>query len=170
MKTTSFSILINQFLRKIEKDRNFFTYYNISEEEALNLAKLQANEYVMEAVDILTDRCFPDIDFYDISYDAENKEYVFNVELTKREIGLLTNLMKEVYFDRDFVRLKAFEVAMTPTDLNQFSPANERNSFTNMVEKIKYENEVRISRYIATDRMTGKPKMINYGSGVKKAR
>ena len=156
--STSFEKIINKFFRKIEKDREFFSYYNVSLEEAMQLAKEQANGYLLEAVEKLTDECVPDIDFFD--YDEELQ--VFNFKLTEKEIGLLTDLMREVYFERDFVTLKAFKIAMTPSDLNQFSPASERKTFTDMVNGIKSENVGKISQYASVDRMTGKKKLINY--------
>ena len=156
--STSFEKVINRFFRKIEKDREFFSYYNVSLEEAMQLAKEQANGYLLEAVEKLTDECVPDVDFFD--YDEELQ--VFNFKLTDKEIGLLTDLMREVYFERDFVTLKAFKIAMTPSDLNQFSPASERKTFTDMVNGIKSENVGKISQYASVDRMTGKKKLINY--------
>ena len=156
--STSFEKVINKFFRKIEKDREFFSYYNVSLEDAMQLAKEQANGYLLEAVEKLTDECIPDIDFFD--YDEELQ--VFNFELTEKEIGLLTDLMREVYFERDFVTLKAFKIAMTPSDLNQFSPASERKTFTDMVNGIKSENVGKISQYASVDRITGKKKLINY--------
>ena len=155
---TSFEKVINKFFRKIEKDREFFSYYNVSLEDAMQLAKEQANGYLLEAVEKLTDECVPDIDFFD--YDEELQ--VFNFKLTDKEIGLLTDLMREVYFERDFVTLKAFKIAMTPSDLNQFSPASERKTFTDMVNGIKSENVGKISQYASVDRVTGKKKLINY--------
>ena len=156
--STSFEKVINKFFRKIEKDREFFSYYNVSLEDAMQLAKEQANGYLLEAVEKLTDECVPDIDFFD--YDEELQ--VFNFKLTDKEIGLLTDLMREVYFERDFVTLKAFKIAMTPSDLNQFSPASERKTFTDMVNGIKSENIGKISQYASVDRITGKKKLINY--------
>ena len=156
--STSFEKIINKFFRKIEKDREFFSYYNVSLEDAMQLAKEQANGYLLEAVEKLTDECVPDVDFFD--YDEELQ--VFNFKLTEKEIGLLTDLMREVYFERDFVTLKAFKIAMTPSDLNQFSPASERKTFTDMVNGIKSENVGKISQYASVDRITGKKKLINY--------
>lgn len=156
--STSFEKIIAKFFRKIEKDRDFFAYYNVDFSEAMSLAREQANGYLLEAVEKLTDECVPDVDFFD--YDEELQE--FNFVLTNKEIGLLTDLMREVYFERDFVTLKAFKIAMTPSDLNQFSPASERKTFTDMVNGIKSENIGKISQYASVDRKTGKKKLINY--------
>ena len=156
--STTYEKIIAKFFRKIEKDRDFFAYYNVDFSEAMSLAREQANGYLLEAVEKLTDECVPDVDFFD--YDEELQE--FNFVLTNKEIGLLTDLMREVYFERDFVTLKAFKIAMTPSDLNQFSPASERKTFTDMVNGIKSENIGKISQYSSVDRKTGKKKLINY--------
>lgn len=156
--STSFEKIISKFFRKIEKDREFFAYYNVDFNEAMALASEQANGYLLEAVEKLTDECVPDVDFFD--YNEELQE--FNFALTNKEIGLLTNLMREVYFERDFATLKAFKVAMTPSDLNQASPANERKTFVDMVNGIKSDNVGKISQYSSVDRKTGKKKLINY--------
>lgn len=156
--STSFEKIIDRFFRKIEKDQDFFAYYNVTLDDAMGLAKKQASGYLIEAIEKLTDECIPDVDFFD--YDEELQE--FNFKLTKKEIGLLTDLMREVYFERDFVTLKAFKIAMTPSDLNQFSPASERKTYNDMVEGIKIENIGKISQYESIDRNTGKKKLINY--------
>ena len=118
----------------------------------------QAVGYLYDAIDLLTSKCEPDTDFYD--YDEELLQ--FNFELTQREIGLLASLMYEVYFERDEALLKAFKIRMTPSDLNQFSPANERKSFEDMLQRIKDENTNKIAKYVSTDRNTGKRKVIDH--------
>lgn len=156
--STLFEPIRIKFFKKIEKDKDFFTYYNITVEEAMELAESQANGYLTEAIEKLTNTCTPDIDFMD--YDETTE--IINEDLTKKEIGLLTDLMREVYFERDFVMLKAFKIAMTPSDLNQFSPASERKTFSDMVEKIKLNNVNNISHYSSVDRITGKSKQIDH--------
>ena len=145
-------------LRKIEKDKDFFAYYNLSVSEVQSLVMEQATGYLYDAIDLLTSKCEPPVDMY--NYDEELME--FNFELTQREIGLLASLMYEVYFERDEALLKAFKIRMTPSDLNQFSPANERASFENMLQRIKNENTNKIAKYVSTDRNTGKRKMIDH--------
>ncbi len=157
-QATSFDKVMSRLLRKIEKDKDFFSYYNVSVSEVQSLVMEQAKGYLYDAIDLLVSKCEPDVDFY--NYDDELE--MFRFELTQREIGLLASLMYEVYFERDETLLKAFKIRMTPSDLNQFSPANERASFENMLARIKTENRNDISRYISTDRKTGKRKTINY--------
>lgn len=157
-QTTSFDKITSRLLRKIEKDKDFFEYYNLSVSEVQSIVMEQAVGYLYDAIDLLTSKCEPDTDFYD--YDEELLQ--FNFELTQREIGLLASLMYEVYFERDEALLKAFKIRMTPSDLNQFSPANERKSFEDMLQRIKDENTNKIAKYVSTDRNTGKRKMIDH--------
>ena len=156
--STLFEPIIEKFLKKIEKDADFFSYYNVPIKDAIQLAKEQATNYLYEAIEKLTDGCTPDVDFFD--YDEDSAE--FNFDITKKEQGLITDLMRQVYFERDFALLKAFKISMTPSDLNQFSPASERKTFTDMVKMIQQDNEVKISKYASVDRLTGKKKTINY--------
>ena len=157
-QATSFDKITSRLLRKIEKDKDFFEYYNLSVSEVQSIVMEQAVGYLYDAIDLLTSKCEPDTDFYD--YDEELLQ--FNFELTQREIGLLSSLMYEVYFERDEALLKAFKIRMTPSDLNQFSPANERKSFEDMLQRIKDENTNKIAKYVSTDRNTGKRKMIDH--------
>ena len=157
-QTTSFDVIISRFLKRIEKDADFFSYYNVSVSEAQTLVVEQATGYICDAVDLLMSKCEPDVDFY--NYNTEDR--VFNFEMTQREIGLVSSLMYEVYFERDEALLKAFKIRMTPSDLNQFSPSNERKTFEDMLATIKRDNINKISRYIATDRETGKRKTIDH--------
>lgn len=155
---THFDVVLDRLLRKIEQDKDFFAYYNVSVTDAQTLVRERAEGYLYDAIDLLTDKCEPDVDFYD--YDKNIQQFGFN--LTSREIGLLASLMYEVYFTRDEALLKAFKIRMTPSDLNQFSPANERNSFENMLEKIRQKNTNAIAKYVSTDRITGKRKTIDH--------
>ena len=155
-QTTSFDKVISRLLRKIEKD--IFAYYNLSVSEVQSLVMEQAVGYLYDAVDLLTSKCEPEVDFY--NYDEELQ--IFNFELTQREIGLLSSLMYEVYFERDEALLKAFKIRMTPSDLNQFSSASERKTFEDMLQRIKNENTNKIAKYVSTDRNTGKRKTIDH--------
>ena len=157
-QTTSFDKVITRLLRKIEKDKDFFAYYNVSVSTAQELVLEQATGYLYDAIDLLTSKCEPDVDFYD--FDEEL--LVFNFKLTSKEIGLLSSLMYEVYFERDEALLKAFKIRMTPSDLNQFSSSNERRTFEEMLQRIKNENINKISKYVSTDRETGRRKTIDH--------
>lgn len=157
-QATSFNEIIDRLLRKIENDKDFFAYYNLSVSEAQSLAIERSVGYLYDAIDLLISRCEPEVNFYD--YDSEVMR--FNFKLQPREVGLLASLMYEIYFERDEALLKAFKIRMAPSDINQFSPSNERKTFIDMLEKIKAENIKNVSKYASTDRKTCKRKSIDY--------
>ena len=156
----AFPRLINRFMRLIEKDADFFSYYNVDPEEAFELAKEQARGYIFDAIDLLHSMCQPQVDFYD--YDEDEGDFGF--EITNREAGLLALLMRQVFYERDYALLGAFKIALTPKDLNYFSPANERRTFVNMLNQIRRDNRMRISQYVSVDRLTGGPVFIDYAA------
>lgn len=146
------------FWNKIEKDKTFFQYNNISPEAALSIAKERSKSLIIEAITRLTLSCTPDVDFNNYNADLEQ----FNIDCTNIEKDLLASLMREKYFDRDKSLLKAFEVRFAPSDLKVFSPAEERRTFLSMYQDIVKENNITISQYKNKDRLTGQFKSINY--------
>lgn len=159
--STTFEKIYEPFFYKIENDNNFFVYYNISQEEALTLAKQRAKSLLIEAIAKLSlSLKNPDIDF--TNYDIDNE--IFNVDFTNDEINLIVQVMFERYLERDVVKLKALQMRYAPSDLKVFSPANERSSFLNMKQYVDYELEKLIDRYNSRDRLTGEMKLINYGA------
>lgn len=158
--STTFEAIYEPFFYKIENDKDFFVYYNLTSSEALVLAKQRTKSILTEAITRIVFSCTPDIDF--TKYDTTTE--TFTETFTKNEINLIVQAMFEKFLERDVVKLKAFKLRFTPSDLNAFSPANERNSFMNMHEFIVYQSDVMIDHYASTDRLTGKKKMINYSS------
>lgn len=156
---TNFEEIFDRVLHRIEKDTDFFSYYNVkSKSEVENLIKEQLTFFLYDAIDKIYDKGEPKINFYDYDIDLQQ----FNVNLTKREIGLLSNLIFLVYLERQEALLGAFKVRMTPSDLAVFSPANERNSFLNLVNDVRQECDIALSKYFSTDREGLRRKTINY--------
>ena len=75
MSTTSFDLFYTRFFNKVEKDADFFDYYNHTEEESMEIAKQRAENYLIEAVDELKTKCETTVNFYDM--DMENKCFNF---------------------------------------------------------------------------------------------
>ena len=94
METTAFSVFYSAFFDKMEQNRKFFKYFNLSDEEAMEIAISRAETYRKEAVAKLLLQCSPDVDFNDV--DLENK--CFNFKATNTEIELIANLMFEKYY------------------------------------------------------------------------
>lgn len=156
---TSFNTVINRLLRRIEKEPDFFACYNnVSMSEVEELVRTQAEGYIYDAIDKIYNVMTPDIDWYD--FDIELQQ--FNVDLTTREIGLLSSLMYQVYLERQEALLGAFKIRMSPSDVNTITPSTERRTFMELCEKVRHENDIALSHYASTDRLTGEHKSIDH--------
>ena len=68
---TLFEYLFERFYRRIEKDEEFFNYYNVDISEAIQLAHDRAKGCLIDALDILssTSKLQDDFSDYDIGTD-----------------------------------------------------------------------------------------------------
>ena len=82
---TTYEQLYTPFFNRIEKDATFFSYYNLTEEEALEIAQSRTKNYLNEAITILQRNCTLDIE---IILDDELEE--ISADLTLNEINLIT--------------------------------------------------------------------------------
>lgn len=156
---TKFEKILNKFYDRIEKDEDFFNYYNVDIEEAKKIAENRAKNYLCESLDELSCLSGLDIDFSD--YDDELEQ--INFKLLPKEIKLIVELMFLYYMKRDEVLLHAMEINFTPSDLSVFSPANERTSYKNFIEKLENNIDIKIDDYKNRDRKTNELKQfINY--------
>jgi len=158
-----FETLYEAFFDKIEKDKDFFSYNNVPIEYALDIAKMRSNRYLKEALSAISLKCTPDKcgkNFID--FDDKNK--VLNYDLSYIEIDIIASVMYEKYLFREFSKLKAQANRFTTKDLNVFSPANERNSFSAMYNLIVQANEVMIDRYNSIDHTTGNTLTLDYSN------
>ena len=70
-----------------------------------------------------------------------------------------------IYMKRDETLLHAMEINFTPSDLNVFSPANERTSYRNFIAQLEHDIEIKIDDYKNRDRKTNALKQtIDYSS------
>jgi len=151
MASTEFDTIKDKFYNRIEKDEKFFNYYNLSLEEATELAESRATNYLLEALDELSMQGNFEVDFSD--YDEDMEEV--NFEMTKTEIKLIVEMMFLAYMRRDEAKLHAMELNFTPSDLTVFSPANERTSYRNFIAQLQNKVDVMIDNYKYRDRKTG---------------
>lgn len=157
--STSYDKFYSVFFDKVEKNTEFFNYYNLTDEESLSLAKQRAKVYLKEAIAKLTLKCTPDVDFRDYDDTLE----VINVDATNGEIDLIANLMFEMFLTKDIAKLTAFSPYFTASELKTvLSPANERTSFMSMLEEVKKDNIDAIDGYQSKDRLTGKLKTLDF--------
>lgn len=151
---TTFDYLFNRFYKRIEKDEEFFNYYNVDVEEAIRLAHERAKGCLIDALDRLSSTSNLQVDFS--NYDAEIEELGFKT--TNKENKLIVDLMFQVYMERDLPLLHAFKINFTPSDLTVFSPANERNSYESFIKRLNDDNEIALDDYKSRDRKSGKLK------------
>lgn len=154
--TTEFTTILNRFYNRIEKDEKFFNYYNIDLSEAQKIAEQRATNYLIESLDDLSMLNNLDVDFSD--YDEELGE--INFQLLPKEINLLVEMMFLKYMKRDEALLHAMEINFTPSDLNVFSPANERTSYRNFINELSKAVDAKIDDYKNRDRKTNALKQL----------
>ena len=151
---TTFDYLFNRFYKRIEKDEEFFNYYNVDVEEAIQLAHERARGCLIDALDRLSSTSNLQVDFL---IDFEEIEEL-GFKTTNKENKLIVDLMFQVYMERDLPLLHAFKINFTPSDLTVFSPANERNSYEAFIARLDNDNEIALDDYKSRDRETGKLK------------
>lgn len=157
---TAFQTLNDLFFLKIEEDGDFFYYYNLTPEESMELANERANGYLKQAIAKFWSKCGDLLDIYDFDADAQT----FNFDLKDVELDILSNLMIEEYFKSHKAKLRAFTLNFTPSDLQVFSPANERKTFLELYQDLKIENAIMLDNYAGRNRDTGAANTINYTS------
>ncbi len=152
--TTPFEKICKRFYDRIEKDENFFNYYNVSVSEAVSIAEQRAKNYLVESLDELSSIGNLDVDFSD--YDDEIE--TINFKLYSKEIKLIVEIMFLTYMKRDETLLHAMEISFTPSDLTVFSPGNERTSYRNFIADLAKSVDDKIDEYKNRDRKTNKLK------------
>lgn len=157
---TSFELPINRFFARIEEDREFFQYHNLSDTAAFQLAQTRATNYLRDAIDKMMLEGMPEIDFSDVDEVVAQ----FNADLTSREIYILASLMYEFYLAKDIAKLKTYNVNYTATNLRVFDPSNARSTFQSLYDGVVAKNQLLLDQYRNTDRLTGAYKTIDYGS------
>lgn len=148
---TAFEDVINAFYHYIENDVDFFNYFELDEDECMEVAGQRAEVLLIEATSYLSRKMVFENVFS--MYDADSKE--FDEALSFSEINLLVKTMFLMYLQRDLTMLRTFHGVMTSSDLNMYSPANERKTFVEMVQKYEADLQVEISEYLMRDRNTG---------------
>lgn len=158
---TPVEAVIERFFNRIEKDRDFFQYFNLSESEAVTIAEKRADAYFDEAIQRLIIEGKPSVDFTDIE-GTPCTGRTFGFDLTPQELYLIPSLMYEAYLSRDMAYLKTLSVNYTATDLRVFDPSNARSTFMTMYNFVHDQNEAMLDRYRNTDRLTNEYIGIDY--------
>lgn len=153
---TPYEDLIDRFLKLIKKDKKFFRYINLADDEIVSIVNERALELLGLAVDRLIVDGMPSVDFND--RDDEK----FNFELTASEKLIIPSLMYEYYMREDIAYIKILSVNYTPNNLRVFSPDNARTSFNNLYTTVCEQNIKLLDTYRNSDRDTGELKSIDF--------
>lgn len=154
---TLFEDIYKLFFDKIVQDIDFFDY-GTTEEEALDIAKKRSKAYLLKSIDNLVNQCNVDVDFYNKDDILEQ----FNFDLVSREKTLLSNMMYEIYYEQDLVKLRLFEEYFSRKDLKRFDPNAQKKLYLDSLNLIKAENIKQIKNYESRDRITGQLKGLDY--------
>lgn len=148
---TAFEDVKNAFYNYIENDVDFFSYFELDEDECMEVAGQRAGVLLSEATSYLSRKLIVE----NVFSAANSSKERFTDTLTDAEVNLLVKTMFLMYLQRDLTKLRTFHGVMTSSDLNMYSPANERKTFVDMVQKYEEDLKIEISEYQMRDRKTG---------------
>lgn len=157
---TSYQVVFNRFIKKLKNDDSFFQYGNLTELEIEQMVDEHLVSLLGRSIDKIYEYGLPDFDFY----NKDDTSQVFNGDLIPQEISLLSDIMYFTYIEEDRNKLKVFGLSFRNSELNVFSPANERKSYLDMLEKIETKVVNSIGNYLARDRDTWQLKSIYGGN------
>lgn len=151
--------VISLFFDKLEEDPDFFSYYGVSEADAMALAKERAHSYLKEA--IIYFKRNVELNFALGLETVEMVEY-FQAPITEDEADILADIMVWKYIERGIAKLKPKTNMFSAAELKLLhSPAAERASFLQMVASLRLNLEIALSKYAGKDRLTGKSKVVD---------
>ena len=151
---TSYEIVINKFVKKIKQDIKFFMYNNLTKEEILQTIRESSLDLLESACDELE----PQLDQISLSNRDDDIES-FDDDLTRIEIDTISDMMKVIYMREPLVKLKEFQKYLG-TDINAWSPANERKTYLQLLNDIEKKMEEKIDKCNYIDRNTGKSRSL----------
>ena len=155
---TAYSEVINAFYHYIENDVDFFNYFELDEDECMEVAGQRAGVLLGEAISYVCRKLIVESVFSKtimVEPDEGEGYMAFTETLTDTEVNLLVKAMFLTYLQRDLTMLRTFHGVMTSSDLNMYSPANERKTFVAMVQQYEDNLKIEISEYQMFDRTTG---------------
>lgn len=154
---TLYDVIYKKFYKRLVNDTQFFNYQGLSEERIKELIADHTLDLLNQSIDEIYRYGKPEVDFY----DKDDTLLQFNFDLVLQEIPIFVDLMYQKYFDEDKNKLKAFGLQFTSDELNVIcSPANDRKTFLEMVNKLETKNINNIKDYLSRDRKTWEHKSI----------
>lgn len=157
---TSFDDVYEAFFSKMEEDDTFFDYFDLSKEQSMSLAKDRALSYLKESIAIILRRCGADEAFMSVDYDMEE----FGEDLDINQIDILASLMFEQNYKRQYSKVKAFGMQFVPSTLQAFSPANDRKTLQETMNRIHEDNLTMLDNYMSVEPGSYANRTIDYDS------
>lgn len=159
---TTFDTVYNAFFEKMEADSKFFNYFDLSTEEVREVATDRARAYLRESISYILRVCGANDRFSLDNINFELEE--FTESLSIDEIDMLACLMYEQNYKREYSKLKAFDLQHVPTSLQIFSPANDRKTLQDTLNRIHEDNLTMLDNYMSRNRESYQSKVIDYDS------
>lgn len=151
---TPYSNIIKRFERKIKKDKEYFCYSNITEDELIKIISKRSKELLIDSLDEfilqISIQQKKNVNFE--NRDDELEE--FNFKLSASEEDIISDLMVVKYFDEELIKLKAMQKYLGD-GIKVFSPNAERKTFLEMVDYKHKQFDKKMSNYNSINRETG---------------
>ena len=148
-----YSIILNRFEKKIKKDRKYFTYRNVSDEELIDIINQRGLDLLDTALEYINPLISPN---HGINFNNRDDDLqMFDFDLYRPDVDLISEGMIVAYMDEEKIKLNTMEKDLG-NDIKTYCPADERNSFMNMLETERNELDKKIDNYNMRDRITNK--------------
>ena len=158
--TSSLQDVYTAFFDRVEKDRDFFRYFEVEEEIAMKLAEEPAKTFLKEACSYIR-RHIP-LGFELKIVQGEDAQDRFAEEITDDEVELLADVMMLPYYERGLVDLLPKINTFSASELKLLhSPANERQTYVALIEQQRARIDYLLADYFSKDRLTGEEKYIS---------
>ena len=159
MANTLFDEVYTDFyMSKLMNDKSYTSYAGITDPvEVASLVEAHSLSLLKNSISMIYESGVPQIDFY----DKDDIIGTFNNQLTDIEINLLNDCMHLLLLQEGRNKLKILGLTFKNSELNLFSPANDRDSYEKMLNTIGSDVESSIQSYLNRDRLTHKLKNPN---------
>ena len=151
---TPYSNITKRFERKIKKDKEYFCYGDVTEDELVKIIRKRSKDLLIDSLDEfilqISIQQKNNVDFE--NRDDELEE--FNFKLSASEEDIISDLMVVKYFDEELIKLKAMQKYLGK-DIKVFSPSAERKTFLEMVDYKHKQFDKKMSNYNSINRNTG---------------
>lgn len=151
---TQYNLIKDRFYKLLRNDKKYFNYTGLDSTTITQLTNDHFVDLLNQSIDELYNFSIlpPQIDFY----NKDDTLMQFNVDLNKKEIGLLASICYYKYFCEDKNKLHEMSMIFKGNELNALSPANERRSVLDMINELEDNVSTDIINYMSIDRLTGK--------------